>query len=40
MEAGAGRRHPGFRRINLAETLLVIAIVFAAPFMTRGAWLF
>jgi putative membrane protein len=29
-----------FRRINAAETALVIAIVFVAAFMARGAWLF
>ena len=29
-----------FRRINTAEFRLVIAIVFAAAFMARGAWLF
>ena len=29
-----------YRRINTAETVLVVAIVFAAAFMTRGAWLF
>jgi putative membrane protein len=29
-----------FRRINAAEFRLVIAIVFAAAFMARGAWLF
>ena len=28
------------RRINSLELLLVIAIVFAAAFMARGAWLF
>jgi len=42
---GRGARLPGipvetFRRINAAETALVIAIVFAAAFMARGAWLF
>jgi putative membrane protein len=29
-----------FRRINQAEIVLVIAIVFVAAFMARGAWLF
>jgi len=29
-----------YRRINSAEIVLVVAIVFAAPFMARGAWLF
>ena len=29
-----------FRRINTAETVLVVSIVFAAAFMARGAWLF
>jgi putative membrane protein len=29
-----------FRRVNAAETALVVAIVFAAAFMARGAWLF
>src|SRR5262245_34894420 len=29
-----------YRRINMAETLLVVAIVFVAAFMARGAWLF
>ncbi len=29
-----------FRRINTAEIVLVVAIVFAAAFMARGAWLF
>jgi putative membrane protein len=29
-----------FRRINLAETVLVVTIVFVAAFMARGAWLF
>jgi len=28
------------RRINSAEIALVVAIVFAAAFMARGAWLF
>jgi uncharacterized membrane protein len=28
------------RRINAAETALVVAIVFAAAFTARGAWLF
>jgi putative membrane protein len=28
------------RRINSAEIVLVVAIVFAAAFMARGAWLF
>jgi putative membrane protein len=28
------------RRINTAETALVVAIVVAATFMARGAWLF
>ena len=44
----ARKRHaplPGFpveayRRINSAEVVLVVAIVFAAAFMARGAWLF
>ena len=36
---------PGFsveayRRINSAEIVLVVAIVFAAAFMARGVWLF
>jgi putative membrane protein len=30
----------GYRRINTAETMLVVAIVFVAAFMARGAWLF
>jgi putative membrane protein len=29
-----------YRRINSAEIVLVVAIVFAAAFMARGAWLF
>jgi putative membrane protein len=29
-----------FRRINDAELALVVAIVFVAAFMARGAWLF
>jgi putative membrane protein len=29
-----------YRRINTAEVVLVVAIVFAAAFMARGAWLF
>ena len=29
-----------YRRINLAEIGLLVAIVFAAAFMARGAWLF
>lgn len=29
-----------YRRINTAETVLVVAIVFVATFMARGAWLF
>ena len=29
-----------YRRINTAEVALVIAIVFVAAFMARGAWLF
>jgi putative membrane protein len=29
-----------YQRINAAETVLVVAIVFAAAFMARGAWLF
>ena len=29
-----------YRRINTAEIVLVVAIVFAAAFMARGAWLF
>jgi putative membrane protein len=29
-----------YRRINAAELLLVVAIVFTAAFMARGAWLF
>src|SRR5262249_52892866 len=28
-----------FRRINNAETVLVVAIVFVAAFMARGAWM-
>lgn len=40
-----GAALPGFpletyRRINSAELVLVAAIVFAAAFMARGAWLF
>jgi putative membrane protein len=30
----------GYRRINTAEAMLVVAIVFVAAFMARGAWLF
>jgi uncharacterized membrane protein len=29
-----------YRRINSAEIVLVVTIVFAAAFMARGAWLF
>lgn len=29
-----------YRRINALEVALVVAIVFVAPFMARGAWLF
>jgi len=29
-----------YRRINTAELVLVVAIVFVAAFMARGAWLF
>jgi putative membrane protein len=29
-----------YRRINTAEVVLVVAIVFVATFMARGAWLF
>ena len=29
-----------YRLINTAEVVLVVAIVFAAAFMARGAWLF
>jgi putative membrane protein len=29
-----------YRRINSAEIVLVVAIVFVAAFMARGAWLF
>jgi putative membrane protein len=29
-----------FRRLNAAETGLVVVIVFVAAFMARGAWLF
>ena len=29
-----------YRRINAAEIVLVVAIVFVATFMARGAWLF
>jgi putative membrane protein len=29
-----------YHRINQAEVVLVLAIVFAAAFMARGAWLF
>src|SRR5882762_9628688 len=29
-----------YRRINSGEVALVVAIVFAAAFMARGAWLF
>ena len=29
-----------YRRINTAEIVLVVAIVFVATFMARGAWLF
>jgi len=31
---------PAYRRINTAEVVLVVAIVFVAAFMARGAWLF
>jgi putative membrane protein len=31
---------PVYRRINSVEIALVVVIVFAASFMTRGAWLF
>jgi putative membrane protein len=30
----------GYRRINTIEVVLVVAIVFVAAFMARGAWLF
>jgi len=33
-------RHPLYRRINHIEAMLVVAIVVAAAFMARGAWLF
>jgi hypothetical protein len=29
-----------YRRINALELALVVAIVFVAAFMARGAWLF
>jgi putative membrane protein len=29
-----------YRRINSAEVVIVVAIVFVAAFMARGAWLF
>ena len=29
-----------YRRINAAELVLVVVIVFVAAFMARGAWLF
>jgi len=29
-----------YRRINTAEIVLVVTIVFVATFMARGAWLF
>jgi putative membrane protein len=29
-----------YRRINSAEVVLIVAIVFVAAFMARGAWLF
>jgi len=29
-----------YRRINAAELVLVVIIVFVAAFMARGAWLF
>lgn len=29
-----------YRRINTAEVVLVVSIVFVAAFMARGAWLF
>jgi putative membrane protein len=29
-----------YRRINTIEVALVVTIVFVAPFMARGAWLF
>ena len=29
-----------YRRINSAEIVLVVIIVFVAAFMARGAWLF
>ena len=29
-----------YRRINSLEVALVVAIVFVAAFMARGAWLF
>jgi putative membrane protein len=40
-----GTAPPGFpvetyRRLNAAELALVVAIVFVAAFMARGAWLF
>jgi putative membrane protein len=40
-----GMAPPGFpietyRRLNAAELALVVAIVFVAAFMARGAWLF
>lgn len=29
-----------YRRINTVEVVLIVAIVFVAAFMARGAWLF
>jgi hypothetical protein len=29
-----------YRRINAVELALIVAIVFVAAFMARGAWLF
>lgn len=29
-----------YRRINAVEVVLVVAIVFIAAFMARGAWLY
>jgi putative membrane protein len=45
MARGKGLPLPGFsveayRRINAVEVGLVVAIVFLAAFMARGAWLF
>jgi putative membrane protein len=31
---------PQYQRINTAEIVLVVAIVFVATFMARGAWMF